>query len=386
MRVLLVTQDYPPAVGGIQTFARELASRLRIRCTGLRVLAPAHSGDGAFDRSSGVATTRVRCRPEWLAISLLPALVRHAVLGRADVAVHMQWQVAVPSLLIRAVCGRPGRIVVMAHGRELLHDPVPGRVAGRIYGLLRRWTLKNSDRLCANSRFTAGLLEAGGAAAGRIAVVGCGTDPDRYRPGDRAAARRRLNLPGGRILFTLCRLTPHKGIDTAIRAVARLGDMQDLLCLVGGTGPDRERLATLAGKLGVCERVRFLGKVEEEDVADYYRACDLFAMLSRKDGADVEGLGIAFLDAGACGRPVLGTLSGGIPDAVEHGRTGLLVEPRNADQAAAAMRRLLNDRGYADRLGRQGRSRVEERLTWELVCRRVHGILVEETESQANES
>ena len=367
MRILLVTQD-SPAVGGIQTFARELASRLGVRCTGLRVLAPAHPGAGTFDNGSGVAATRVRCRPEWLAIALLPALVRHAVFRRADVAVHMQWQVAVPSLLIRAICGRPGRIVVMAHGRELLHDPVPGRVAGRIYGLLRRWTLKNSDRLCANSRFTAGLLEAGGAAAGRIAVVGCGTDPDRYRPGDR-------------ILFTLCRLPPHKGIDTAIRAVARLGDIRDLLCLVGGTGPDRERLATLAGKLGVGERVRFLGEVEEEELANYYRACDLFAMLSRRDGADVEGLGIAFLDAAACGRPVLGTLSG-IPDAVEHGRTGLLVEPGNADAAAAAMRRLLNDRGCADRLGRQGRSRVEESFTWELVCRRVHRILVEATESQ----
>ena len=376
MRVLLLTQDYPPAVGGIQTFARELASRLRIRCTGLRVLAPAHPGDGAFDRRSGVATTRVRCRPERLPAALLPALVRHAVFGRADVALHMQWQAALPSLLVRAICGRPRRIVVMAHGRELLHDPVPGRVAGRIYGMLRRWTLKNSDRLCANSRFTAGLLEAGGVAAGRVAVVGCGTDPDRYCPGDRGPARRRLNLPGGRILFTLCRLTPHKGIDTAIRAVARLGEMQDLFYLVGGTGPDRERLATLAAGLGVGERVRFLGKVEEEELADYYRACDLFAMLSRRDGADVEGLGIAFLDAAACGRPVLGTRSGGIPDAVEHGRTGLLVEPGNADEAAAGMRKLL-DRGYADRLGRQGRSRVEEGLTWELVCGRVHRVLVE---------
>ena len=377
MRTLLLTQDYPPAVGGIQTFARELASRLGLRCPDLRVLAPAHPGDRAFDSRSGVAATRVRCRPEWLAVAVLPALIRHAVFRRADAAFHMQWQVAVPSLLIRALCGRPRRIVVMAHGRELLHNPVSGRVARRIYGLLRRWTLKNSDRLCANSRFTARLLEAGGAAAGRIAVVGCGTDPDRYRPGDRGAARRRLNLPGGPILFTLCRLTPHKGIDTAIHAVARLADIQDLLYLVGGTGPDRERLATLAGELGVGKRVRFLGKVEEGKVADYYRACDLFAMLSRRDGADVEGLGIAFLDAAACGRPVLGTRSGGIPDAVDHGRTGLLVDPGNADEAAAAMRRLLTDRGYADRLGRRGRSRVEESFTWELVCGRVHRILVE---------
>ena len=382
MRTLLLTQDYPPAVGGIQTFARELASRLGLRSPDLRVLAPAHPGDRAFDSRSGVAATRVRCRPEWLAVAVLPVLIRHAVFRRADAAFHMQWQVAVPSLLIRALCGRPRRIVVMAHGRELLHNPVPGGVARRIYGLLRRWTLKNSDRLCANSRFTAGLLEAGGVAAGRIAVVGCGTDPDRYFPGDCGAARRRLNLRGGRILFTLCRLTPHKGIDTAIRAVARLGDIQDLLYLVGGTGQDRERLATLAAELGVGKRVRFLGKVEEGKVADYYRACDLFAMLSRREGADVEGLGIAFLDAAACGRPVLGTRSGGIPDAVDHGRTGFLVDPGNADEAAAAMRRLLTDRGYAERLGRQGRSRVEGGFTWELVCARVHRILVEVTGSQ----
>ena len=270
----------------------------------------------------------------------------------------------------------------MAHGRELLHEPVPGKVARRVYGLLRRWTLRNSDRLCANSRFTARLLADDGVAADRIAVVGCGTDPDRYRPGDRAAARRRLDLQGRHLLFTLCRLTPHKGIDTVIRAVARLEDMQGLLCLVGGTGPDRERLARLAGELGVGERIRFLGKVDEKEVADYYSACDLFAMLSRRDGADVEGLGIAFLDASACGRPVLGTRSGGIPDAVEHGRTGLLVEPGNAGQAAAAVRKLLNDRDYADRLGRQGRSRVEERFTWDLVCERVRRILVAMTESQ----
>ena len=123
-------------------------------------------------------------------------------------------------------------------------------------------------------------------------------------------------------------------------------------------------------RAGVEERVRFPGKFEEKGLADYYRACDLFAVPSGRDGADVEAPGVAFLDAAACGRPVLATLPGGIPDAVEHGRTGLLVEPRNADEAAAAMRRLLNDRGCADRLGRQGRSRVEESFTWDPVCRR----------------
>ncbi len=364
MRLLLVAQDFPPGTGGIQTYAAELAARLSLRCAHFAVLAPALPGAAAFDATCEYPVHRLPGSPDLFPMSSLVSLPRLARRERIDVVFCVQWQPAASALVARALTGYPRRIAVAAHARELLlRPPVP--LISTALDRLRRWVLTHADALFPVSRYTAGLLEHAGVRAERITVVPNGTDPERFHPGD-GAAREALRPGDGPALLTVGRLVPRKGIDTVLRALPRLlAGRPDVTYLIGGDGPDRGRLEALAAELGVAESVRFLGAVAASALPALYAACDVFVMPSRGVPPDVEGFGIVFLEASACGTPVVGARTGGIPDAVADGETGLLVEPDQPDELAGALLRLVRDPAYAERLGAQGRQRVVSRFTWD---------------------
>ena len=371
MRLLLVTQDFPPDVGGIQTYATELAARLAPRCASFSALAPRRPRAAAADQRFAFPVHRWPARPDLL---LLPALAALPVLARTqrlDVAFHAQWSTAAASLLARRLTGYPRRVVIAAHGRELLFNPLPTPL-DRLYDHFRRRVLMGADRLLPVSRYTAGLLEAHGVSRRRCTVLPNGTDPDRFHPFEAAALRRQLGLANRRVLLTVGRLVRRKGIDTVLRALPRLTSAcSDLVYLVIGTGPDAGRLRALAHRLGVARRVRFLGQVTAAALPAYYNLCDLFALPAREAVPDVEGFGLVFLEAGACGKPVLGARTGGIPDAVLDGETGLLVPPDDPAALAEAARRILRDPAEARRLGEAGRQRVLRDANWRAVAGRV---------------
>ncbi|MGI8906582.1 MAG: glycosyltransferase family 4 protein [Candidatus Sumerlaeaceae bacterium] len=179
------------------------------------------------------------------------------------------------------------------------------------------------------------------------------------------ALRQQLGLDGKRVLLTLGRLAPRKGIDVTLRAVKILtGEFPDLVYLVIGEGSDLPRLQNLAGELGIEQVVRFLGTVQ--DSRSVYAIADIFCMPNRQmsDG-EREGFGIVFLEAGLAGKPVIAGRSGGAPDAVVHEETGLLVNPESAEEVAGAIRRLLGDQVLASRLGQAGRQRALTQFTTE---------------------
>lgn len=380
MRVLLVSQDFPPHVGGIQTYCLELARRLARWCEALEVVAPAAPGCEALDPTLPFAVRRVRSSTDALVARGLPALWSRAWRGRFDVAFHAQWTTAPGSLLARPA-GRPRRVFVAAHGRELLLRPaarVPA--AQRLYDSARRRVLHGADGILAVSRYTAGLARDLGVDPGRIHVIPNGVDAHRFDLPDadaRAEAfRRRHDLVGRPCFATVARLMPHKGIDTGIRALPALRrEIPDATYVVVGDGPDTGRLRELARRLRVSEAVRFLGRVDDAEVIDALRACDAFALLSRESRPDVEGFGLVLLEAGACGRPVLGARSGGIPDAVADGESGLLIPPDDPAATAQALRRLLGDPALALRLGRGGRRRARDVLSWDHAARAIYEIM-----------
>ncbi|HTY08051.1 MAG TPA: glycosyltransferase, partial [Candidatus Edwardsbacteria bacterium] len=154
----------------------------------------------------------------------------------------------------------------------------------------------------------------------------------------------------------------------------------DLRYVVVGEGPDLPRLRSLAGELGVLDRVTFTGRLDDAAVVALYHACDLFLMPSRTtlEPPNVEGFGISFLEAAACGKPVIGGRSGGIPDAVIDGITGLLVDPNDPRQIAAAALAVLRDPGYARSLGKAGRERAAGR-SWAAVGTTARALLAERT-------
>ena len=176
--------------------------------------------------------------------------------------------------------------------------------------------------------------------------------------------------------LTVARLDPHKGVDTVLQALpAVLARAPDVRYAVAGDGPDRARVEQLAQRIGVADRVRFLGAVSDGDLPALYNAATLYVGPSRQsERIGVEGFGIAFVEASASGLAVVGGDSGGVPDAVRDGETGLLVPPEDPAAVAAAVNRLLGDAEFARRLGAAGRRAVETHYNWDRVLRELRAI------------
>lgn len=373
MRVLLVSQDFPPAIGGIQTYAWELTNRLSQRTESLFVLAPQADNAETVDQETAARVTRLPVRPDLLLFPALAYLPVRARQWKPHVAFHTQWQTVGASMVARALTGWPRHIVCAAHGRELLFNPaddIPFLQSG--YERVRRLVLNFVDLFVPVSHYTGGLLHDLGVASNRIQIVPNGTDPEHFAPRDGSSLRADLGCADGRMLLTVGRLVPRKGIDTVLRALPRILDtVPDLTYVVVGTGPDRGRLEDLAVSCGVRAHVQFLGSVPYAELPVYYSAADVFVMPAREARPDVEGFGIVFLEANACETPVVGARTGGIPDAIDHETTGLLVPPSSPDDVADAIERLLTHPEFAADLGRNGRARVLETASWDRVADRL---------------
>lgn len=261
---------------------------------------------------------------------------------------------------------------IILHGGDLLRlreryraSTVKRVVARRLLGGAR-WLVANSGWTAALAREVLTELEAGDSA--RVRVIPLGSDPARFRPdADPGAAQARYGLvPDRRRLLTVARLVPHKGIDTAIEVLGRLAaTYPDLEYLVAGDGPDRDRLGRLATAAGVADRVRWLGAVPNDDLPGLYALSDLYLGLSREDGLEAEGFGIALADAAAAGVPVVAGRSGGTADAVRDGETGIRVDPADPVAVAEAVAGLLDDSGRRAVLGAAGRQWVVRELNWD---------------------
>jgi phosphatidyl-myo-inositol dimannoside synthase len=241
--------------------------------------------------------------------------------------------------------------------------------------------LQKADRVLAISRFTADLVQKAGVDPSRIDIIHVGCDATRFRPlSARMELRQKLlgDRYRNRVILTVGNLVSRKGHDMVIRALPRLREtVPDITYLVVGDGPHRQQLEALADAVGVRDRVVFAGGVPDSDLPDIYALSDVFAMPSREhvEQCDVEGFGLVFLEANACAKPVVGGRSGGIPEAIEDGATGFLVNPNDSEDIAHAIGRLLTDTSLAIRMGQQGRVRVVNHFTWQKIGDRVQEIL-----------
>ncbi|MDA0747911.1 MAG: glycosyltransferase family 4 protein, partial [bacterium] len=188
-----------------------------------------------------------------------------------------------------------------------------------------------------------------------------------------------LGLQNKKVLLTLARLDQRKGHDTALRALASL-NRSDIVYLIGGKGREEPRLRELTSQLGLESQVRFLGFVPDADLPTIYNLCDIFVMPNRVTegtqlSGDIEGFGISFIEAGACGKPVIAGRSGGAVEAVLDEQTGLLVDPRTEIDTAAAITRLLDEPGLSATLGAQARQRIQREFDWRILARQLEEIL-----------
>ena len=180
------------------------------------------------------------------------------------------------------------------------------------------------------------------------------------------------------MILSVGNLVARKGHDMVIRALpGLLESIPEVVYLIVGDGPHRQELENLACATGVREHVIFAGQISDERLPETYALCDAFVMPSRErlELCDVEGFGMVFLEASACGKPVVAGRSGGIGDAVVDGMTGLLVNSLDTNDIGGALRKLLGHRDLAIQLGRQGRTRLLSVCAWTRIADRVQGIL-----------
>lgn len=330
---------------------------------------------GCANRIDRIATRAPRLRTlsgllSWAhrAIDLAtPPAVRFAWCGNIRPAIY-------PAFAARWRRGLPFGVIV--HGGDLLTLRERMR-AGRWKRRMLRRMLRASSVFVANSNWTAAQCRVLLAELGIervVRIVPPGTDPELFRP-DRSAGdrfRTRRSLPAGRWLVTVARLVPHKGIDTALGVVAALAAVHaDLRYAVIGRGDDLGRLERMAGELGIRDRVHFLTDVSDAELPSAYAMGDIYVGLSREHGIEVEGFGIALLEAAAAGLPVVAGRSGGTVDAVADGVTGYLVDPLSVRDAAQTVGAFLDDSARAGQLGQAGRERVIDEFAWNVVVARL---------------
>jgi phosphatidyl-myo-inositol dimannoside synthase len=373
MKSLLISGgDFPPQVGGISRFMGSVARALgptRVCClTGVADSSTDnHFGPRVYRRPGLFSKTKYIRAVIW-GVCLIQIMVRE----RPQVVQLATVYEGYLGLWLRRWLKLP--FVVYAHGNEILHAtqtdcPKP------------RHALQQADRVLANSRFTADLVQKAGVVPERIEVVYPGCDVERFCPKPaRMDLRKKLlgNLYDGRVILTVGRLVARKGHDMVIRALPFVRQsISDIAYLIVGDGPYRTELETLAVATGVQDRVIFAGRVPAEELPDIYALSDVFVMPSRAqlDACDVEGFGMVFLEASACGKPVVGGRSGGISESVLEGVTGLLVNPHDPEDIAYALTHILSDRDRAADLGAQGRLRVIRDFGWPRVADRVQEIL-----------
>ena len=360
-RHLLVTNDFPPKVGGIQNYLWELWRRLPP--DDVVVHTTPHQGSATFDAQQPF--TVIRSREPWLLPG--PHLVRRVNrLAKSHGADLVVIDPALPAGLVGPRLDLPYAVVV--HGAEVA---IPGRLPG-VRRLLRQ-VLDSAAGVIAAGGYPA--LECERALGRRLPafVIPPGVDIERFRPAsrhERTLQRSRLGLrPEAPTVVSVSRLVPRKGMDTLVRAAALLAARgRDLQVVIVGDGRDRGRLRRLAARTGAP--VRLLGRLGDDDVAALLGCADVFAMLCRTRwrGLEQEGFGIVYLEAAAAGVPQIAGRSGGAHEAVADGETGMVLDPATPGAAAQAIGALLDDGERRTEMGAAARQRAATAFSYDLLA------------------
>ncbi|MDI2126118.1 glycosyltransferase family 4 protein [Yinghuangia seranimata] len=374
-RTLIVTNDFPPRPGGIQSFVHSMA--LRLPADSVVVYTSSWKDNRevrAFDREQPFPVVRDATKM----MVPNPWVFRRAKdIARAEGCDAVWFGAAAPLGLMGVGLREAGvrRLVATTHGHEAGWAQLPGSRR-----LLRRIG-DSVDTLTYLGEYTrskiAPVLSPDAAAA--MVQLPPGVDETVFRPGvGGAEVRARHGLADRPVVVCVSRLVKRKGQDTLIRAMpAVLREVPDAALLVVGGGPYRGDLEKLVDQVGVRRSVVFTGAVPWAELPAHHEAGDVFAMpcRTRRKGLDVEGLGIVYLEASATGRPVVAGDSGGAPDAVLDGDTGYVVDGRTPDPVAARVSELLSDPVKAAAMGERGRRWVEEAWRWDLLAGRLRGLL-----------
>ena len=376
---LLLAYNFPPHEGGIARMMGELTRHFPPGA--LVVSTGTYPGSEAVDRAIPQTVDRVGVPARRLrTINGLAAWTWRASSLARRLRPGFAWcgelkPAAYPARWLSARYGLPYGIVVHNSTELLLLQEKSRR--SRFKRRMARLLLDPASVVVAVSHWTADLarsvLEEHGALrlARTVRVVQLGADPKHFRPGvDPQGVRTKFGLDGGPWLLTAARIQRVKGIDTVIKALPAVrAAFPGTRYAVAGAGPYRAEFEQLAARLGVADAVRFLGPVANDDLPGLYNAATLYVGASRRVHDLNEGFPLAFIEASACGLAIVGGRTGGVPEAVRDGESGILVNSEDPEAVAAGVKRLLGDDGLRRQMGAAGRRRVETYYNWDRVAR-----------------
>ncbi|MGV9413940.1 glycosyltransferase family 4 protein [Nocardia sp. NPDC003693] len=372
-RTLLVTNDFPPRPGGIQSYVHALA--MQLPPDDLVVYAPRWKGDShrRFDAEQPFQVVR---HPTTLMLPTPLVMRRAAKLIRDEQCEQVWFGAAAPLALMSPHLRRAGaeRIVASTHGHEVGWSMLPGaRQALRAIG-------DDTDVITYVSKYTRRRFSAAFGVDAALEYLPPAVDSEVFKPDPaaRAVLRERYGLGDRPTVLCLSRLVPRKGQDALIVAMKDIRDRIDgAVLVIAGGGPYEEKLRQLARSAGVADDVVFTGRVPSAELAAHHTIADVFAMpcRTRGFGLDVEGLGIVFLEASASGVPVVAGDSGGAPETVREGETGHVVDGRSTAAITDAIVAVLSDRDAAARMGAAGRAWVQRQWRWDRMGVRLRELL-----------
>jgi phosphatidyl-myo-inositol dimannoside synthase len=373
--VLFVTNDFGPRAGGIETFVIGLIERRPFAQT--IVYTSAQAGSEAYDAAwkSDFGVTVIRDRTKILLPTPRVARNLARIIKETNIQVAA-FGAAAPLGLLSASMKRAGvrKTVALTHGHEVWWAKVfPFNYALRKIGA-------SVDSLTYLGEFTQQAIarSLSKASAQKMVKIAPGIDVDHFSPKNSTQLRKELKLENKRVIVSVGRLVHRKGQDHLIQAMPEiLKSIPDAHILMVGQGPYLSHLEQLVEKLNLVDHVSFIGRIQYAQLPQYICAGDIFAMPSRSRffGLEVEGLGIVYLEASACGLPVIAGSSGGAPDAVIDGVTGIVVDGENNQEIAAAAIKLLQDPAGSKAMGLVGREWIIENWRWEIWSERFNKLL-----------
>ncbi len=368
VNLLVVSSDFSPLSWGIGAYTKELSTSLS-RTNQVTVLATGIPNARAFDHGSPYRIIRTPSFPilRYIAFFFYVPLILKKY--HIDTVLHVVWITSLISHMWSRMIPVPYFVTV--HGTEIRDDKISWRRRLKCY--LKGWrlaALRKARGIFPVSNYSARLVMSLGVEQSRVKVLLNGVNTEHFRPVTNYHKSKVQHK-----LLTVARLDVNKGHDHVLKALAIL-KQQGLTpnYTIVGQGPEETMLRNMVQDLGLEDQVVFTGFISVNQLPAIYTSCDIFVMASREIQGRldlVEGFGISFLEAGACGLPVIAGDSGGISDAVQNGKTGLLVNPDNPEDIAFAIKRLLTDSNLARQLGNEGRRWTETQMSWEHVAKRM---------------
>jgi len=374
-KILCITNDFGPRAGGIETFVIGLIERLpRSRVI---VYTSAQDNSEHYDRrwleEYGVEVVRDKAK------ILLPtpgvAYCVKAIVREREISTVF-FGAAAPLALLSRTLRKTGvtHIVALTHGHEVWWSKVWP------FTLAIKSISRHVSHLTYLGEFTKSAISRSitREAAAHMVKIAPGIDTDHFSPQDASQLRSELGLSEKKVIVSVGRLVHRKGQDVLIEAMpAIIKEVPEAHILMIGEGPYRSYLENRVKALGLQERITFIGRIQYADLPKHICAGDLFAMPSRSRlaGLEVEGLGIVYLEASACGLPVIAGDSGGAPDAVLEGETGLVVDGTSKADVAAAVIELLQDADRSKAMGIRGREWIIQEWRWDIWASRFAQLL-----------